>query len=61
MRVCNKTKSRVLVIRPNFRPINFDPNDEGSMFLPKNWRPPARLRRVTKQKPTISKITAMKT
>jgi hypothetical protein len=53
MCVCNKAKACVLVTRPNFRPINFDTNDEGSMFFPKNWRPPAILRRVTKQNRTI--------
>lgn len=61
MRVCNNSKSCVPVILPNFRPIHFDPNDEGNMFLRKDRRPPATLRRVTNQKPTISKITTMKT
>jgi hypothetical protein len=60
MCVYNKTKSCVRVIRPNFRLIHFDPNDEGSLSLLKNWQPLARLRRVSNQKPTVSKITAMK-
>lgn len=53
LHVCNKAKSCVRVIRPNFCPIQFDPIDEGSMFLPQNWKPPARLHRATNRRPTI--------
>jgi hypothetical protein len=47
MRVCCKAKSYVRVILPNFCSIQFDPNDEVSMFLPQIGSRLQRLRRAT--------------